>query len=104
MLSPVPPGGAVSGALGASVTSVAVSSSGQSSLSGVAAAGVSGTTTSASGTNTAAVVGSGSVAVGVGISSVSGSGRMGDDQSDTRMPLYTDEAFHEGIRFNAKVR
>ncbi|XP_075245900.1 uncharacterized protein LOC142339617 isoform X2 [Convolutriloba macropyga] len=27
---------------------------------------------------------------------------MGDDQSDTRMPLYTDEAFHEGIRFNAK--
>ena len=28
---------------------------------------------------------------------------MGDDQSDTRMPLYTDEAFHEGIRFNAKV-
>ncbi len=29
--------------------------------------------------------------------------RMADDQNDSRMPLYTDEAFHEGIRFNAKV-
>ena len=72
------------------MTSVAVSSSGQSSLSGAAAAGVTGTTTSASGKNTTAVVGSGSsVAVGVGHSATS---------IDIPRPATMDEIYENGTR------
>ena len=90
MLSPVHPGGAVSGASGTSVASVAVSSSGQSSLNGVAAAGVTGTTTSATGTNPTAVVRSGSsVAVGVGHS---------ENSLHIPQPAITDKIYQNEIR------